>query len=83
MAFSFTRSINAGNKLREFHFSQVNDARYYVDVTDDRDARVRFTVYKNAKDEWKVAAQLMPIWIHNAEEDLAIAIRELNSAGVK
>jgi hypothetical protein len=33
-------------------------------------------MYKNADGAWKTSAQLLPLWIHNAEESLAEAIEE-------
>jgi hypothetical protein len=81
MSTYFSKVIKAGDKLREFNFRQtyINDnSRYTVDVTDDKGARIIFSIYKNADAEWVVAAQLMPIWVHNAEADLATAIEENN-----
>jgi len=81
MSTYFSKLIKAGDKLREFNFRQasINDnSRYTVDVPDDKGNRIIFSIYKNAGDEWKIAAQLMPIWVHNAEADLAIAIEENN-----
>jgi hypothetical protein len=79
MSTYFSKVIKAGDKLREFNFRQTNlndDSRYTVDVPDDKGKRILFSIYKNADAEWKVAAQLMPIWVHNAESDLASAIQE-------
>jgi hypothetical protein len=33
-------------------------------------------MYKNAEGEWKTAAQLLPLWVHEAETLLAEAIEE-------
>ena len=81
MSTYFSKVIKAGDKLREFNFRQTNlndDSRYTVDVPNDKGTRITFSVYRNADGEWKVAAQLMPIWVHDAETDLAIAIVENN-----
>ena len=81
MSTYFSKLIKAGDKLREFNFRQtyLNDnSRYTVDVPDDKGNRIMFSIYRNADAEWKVAAQLMPIWVHNAEVELAIAIEENN-----
>jgi hypothetical protein len=81
MSTYFSKVIKAGDKLREFNFRQtyLNDnSRYSIDVPDDKGHRIMFSIYKNADGEWKVAAQLMPIWVHNAELDLAKAIEENN-----
>jgi hypothetical protein len=83
MSTYFSKLIKAGDKLREFNFRQtyLNDnSRYSVDVPDDKGNRIMFSIYKNADAEWKVAAQLMPIWVHNAEPDLAVAIEENNES---
>jgi len=81
MSTYFSKLIKAGDRLREFNFRQtyLNDAsRYSIDVPDDKGNRILFSIYKNANGEWKVAAQLMPMWVHNAEPDLAEAIEENN-----
>lgn len=79
MSTYFSKLIKAGDKLREFNFRQTNlndSSRYTVDVPDDKGSRIMFTIYRNADAEWKVAAQLMPLWVHNAEHELAAAIEE-------
>ena len=79
MSTYFSKVIKAGDRLREFNFRQTNindDTRYSVDVPDDKGTRIQFSIYKNADAEWKIAAQLMPMWVHNAENDLAQAIEE-------
>lgn len=81
MSTYFSKLIKAGDRLREFNFRQASindDSRYTVDVPDDKGNRIIFSIYKNAEAEWKIAAQLMPIWVHNAEADLATAIEENN-----
>lgn len=79
MSTYFSKLIKAGDRVREFNFrrASLNDtSRYAVDVPDDKGNRILFSMYKNADNEWKVAAQLMPMWVHNAETDLANAIEE-------
>jgi hypothetical protein len=79
MSTYFSKVIKAGERLREFNFRQVSsgdDARYSVDVPDDKGNRVIFSMYKNADATWKTAAQILPIWIHDTEEALAHAIEE-------
>lgn len=81
MSTYFSKLIKAGDKIREFNFRQTylnDDSRYSVDVPDDKGNRILFSIYKNSDAQWKVAAQLMPMWVHNAEQDLAIAIEENN-----
>lgn len=85
MSTYFSKVIKAGDKLREFNFRQTylnDDSRYTVDVPDDKGKRILFSIYKNADAEWKVAAQLMPIWVHNAESELAFAIQENNEKDI-
>jgi hypothetical protein len=79
MSTYFSKVIKAGDRLREFNFRQTNlndESRYTVDVPDDKGNRISFSIYKNAEGEWRVAAQLMPMWVHNAEQELASAIEE-------
>jgi hypothetical protein len=85
MSTYFSKVIKAGDKLREFNFRQASlndESRYTVDVPDDKGNRIMFTIYKNADAQWKVAAQLMPMWVHNAEQELATAIEENNKTEV-
>ena len=79
MSTYFSKVIKAGERLREFNFRQTNandEARYSVDVPDDKGNRVMFSMYKNAEGQWKTAAQLLPLWVHEAETLLADAIEE-------
>lgn len=85
MSTYFSKLIKAGDKLREFNFRQTylnDDSRYTVDVPDDKGNRIMFSIYRNADTEWKIAAQLMPLWVHNAEAELAIAIKENNESKI-
>jgi hypothetical protein len=85
MSTYFSKLIKAGDRIREFNFRQTNlndNSRYSVDVPDDKGNRIMFSIYKNADHEWKVAAQLMPIWVHDAEFDLGKAIQENESTEV-
>lgn len=79
MSTYFSKVIKAGLRQREFNFRQIStdDAgRYSVDVPDDKGQRIVFSMYKNADGEWKTAAQVLPLWIHDAEPALANAIEE-------
>jgi hypothetical protein len=79
MSTYFSKVIKVDGKLREFNFRQthLNDhGCYTIDVLNDKGNRIIFTIYKNADTKWKVAAQLMPMWVHNAESELAQAIEE-------
>ena len=77
MSTYFSKVLKAGERLREFNFklaSANDDTRYSVDVPDDKGNRIMFSMYKNADNEWKIAAQLMPLWVHESEEMLSEAI---------
>jgi hypothetical protein len=79
MSSYFSKLIKAGGQLREFNFKQASlndDSRYIVDVPDDKGGRITFSVYKNANGEWQIAAQLMPLWIHESTIELGQAIDE-------
>jgi hypothetical protein len=79
MSTYFSKVIKAGDRLREFNFRQasMNDSsRYTVDVPDDKGGRIIFSLYKDADSDWKIAAQLMPMWVHEAEAELSNAIEE-------
>jgi hypothetical protein len=79
MSTYFSKVIKAGERQREFNFRQTSandESRYSVDVPDDKGNRVMFSMYKNADGHWKTAAQLLPMWIHDAENSLADAIEE-------
>ena len=81
MSTYFSKLIKAGDKLREFNFRQTylsDNSRYSVDVPDDKGSRIMFSVYRTADGEWKIAANLMPLWVHDAENELAAAIEENN-----
>ncbi len=73
----FTKIIKTGERQREFNFRRLSDdVSYSVDVPDDKGNRVVFNMYKNAHGQWKTAAKMVPIWIHNAETELGLAIEE-------
>ena len=79
MSTYFSKVIKAGERQREFNFRQLSngaDTRYSVDVPDDKGNRIMFSMYKNADGQWKTAAQLLPMWIHDTELALAEAIEE-------
>jgi len=79
MSTYFSKVIKAGERQREFNFRQTSNndtSRYSIDVPDDKGNRVMFSMYKNQDGQWKTAAQLLPLWIHDAETILAEAIEE-------
>ena len=79
MSTYFSKVIKAGDRQREFNFRQTSnndESRYSIDVPDDKGNRVMFSMYKNSEGQWKTTAQLLPLWIHDAELFLADAIEE-------
>jgi hypothetical protein len=79
MSSYFSKLIKAGGQIREFNFklaSLNDDSRYIVDVPDDKGGRIMFSIYKNSDQQWHIAAQLMPLWIHETENVLGEAIEE-------
>ena len=79
MSTYFSKIIKAGERLREFNFRQIFntvDAKYSVDVPDDKGNRIIFSMYKNANGQWKTSEQVLPTWIHDVEMALANAIEE-------
>ena len=79
MSTYFSKIIKAGDRLREFNFRQTNlndDTRFTVDVPDHKGNRIMFGIFKNDQTGWKLAPQLMPDWVQEAEQDLASAIEE-------
>ena len=82
MSMYFTKIIKTGERQREFNFRRLSEAAdhsYSVDVPDDKGNRVVFNMYRNAQGQWKTAAKMVPIWIHNAEVELGQAIEENKS----
>ena len=79
MSTYFSKLIKAGGQLREFNFklaSLNDDSRYIIDVPDDKGGRISFSIYRNADGNWRISAQLMPMWIHESETTLGEAIEE-------
>lgn len=79
MSTYFSKVIKAGERQREFNFRQTtsaDDARYSVDVPDDKGNRLMFSMYKNTEEGWKTSAQLLPPWVHDVELALGEAIEE-------
>ena len=79
MSTYFSKVIKAGERLREFNFRQTtsaDEAKYSVDVPDDKGNRLMFVMCKTAEGEWKTSAQLLPVWVHDVEIALGDAIEE-------
>ena len=61
----FTKLIKAEGRLREFNFrrsSPNGEMIFSIDVTDDRNNRITFSMQKE-NDSWKIPPQLLPDWI--------------------
>jgi hypothetical protein len=83
MSTYFSKIIKTEDRNREFNFRQLangTDVRYSIDVPDEKGNRITFSMYRNAEGNWKTSAQILPIWIHNAETALGIAIEEFRNA---
>jgi hypothetical protein len=79
MNIYFSKVIKAGERQREFNFRKLpgdDQTGYHVDVNDDKGNRLLFSIYKNVDGNWKTTAQRLPLWVHNSEELLGIAIEE-------
>jgi len=83
MSTYFSKIIKAGDRLREFNFRQssLNDSsRFTIDVPDPKGNRIMFAIIKNENAGWKLSEQLIPDWVHEAEQELAAAIEEHQEA---
>jgi hypothetical protein len=83
MNISFSKIIKLGDKQREFNFRKLPgdiNHSYHVDTTDAQGKRLVFSMYKDAYEHWKTSAQILPLWIHDAEEILGSIIEEESKA---
>lgn len=73
----FTKLIKAPAQLKEFNFRKLPGAEelFHVDVNDDRGNRIMFNM-KLENGEWKIANNIVPKWISDAEGKLRAAIEE-------
>ena len=73
----FTKLIKAPTHLKEFNFRKVpgGDELFHVDVNDDRGNRIIFNM-KQENGEWKIADNIVPKWISDAEPKLKDAIEQ-------
>jgi len=87
MSTYFSKIIKAGDRLREFNFklsSVYDSSKYTVDVPDDKGERVVFSMSKESEQDWRISAQPVPQWVHEAEPSLADAIQlHRESEGMK
>ena len=74
----FSLLVKAGGRLREFNFRKLRnteeEALFTVNVCDEKDDRVFFTMTKNEKD-WAIPQQL-PAWLSQSQKDLKKALEE-------
>lgn len=83
MSIHFSKIIKAGDRNREFNFNRTarTAVQYSVNVPDERGNRIIFTMLQE-EGVWKIAPDVLPAWIMNAEEELGRAIDEENKAEV-
>lgn len=77
----FSKTINTGNANREFEFERVfyaSELYYHVRFinTDQGNKKEQFRLRKDEDGQWKIAAQALPIWVHNKELDFNDIIEE-------
>jgi hypothetical protein len=73
----FTKLIKAPGHLKEFNFRKLPGASelFHVDVNDDRGNRIMFNM-KLEDGQWKIADNIVPKWVTDAEQKLHSAIEE-------
>jgi len=74
----FTKLIKANGRLKEFNFRKLNDHKegmFTVDVVDERDSRVFFSIQK-IDNTWKIIQQPLPQWILENEQIFHDVIEE-------
>ena len=79
MSIYFSKIIKAGDRQREFNFTQVTnnpDSGYAVDVPDDRGDRIYFHLFRNEEGQWSTSAQGLPNWVYTATPAFSAAIEE-------
>ena len=83
MSTYFSKIIKAGQRQREFNFRRLSagpEARYHVDVNDDKGNRLIFNLIKDAGGQWKTTGTDLPEWVYVVESDLGSSIEEHLSA---
>ncbi|WP_132052563.1 hypothetical protein [Pseudocnuella soli] len=83
MSTYFSKIIKAGQRQREFNFRRLSagpEARYHVDVNDDKGNRLIFNLIKDAGGQWKTTGTDLPEWVYGVESDLGSSIEEHLSA---
>jgi hypothetical protein len=77
MSIYFSKIIKAGDRQREFNFTQVTnnpDSGYSVDVPDDRGERIYFHLFRGDNGQWTTPAEGLPQWIYGATPAFSAAI---------
>ena len=79
MSIAFSKIVKAGNKLREFNFTQASyglDMSFDIDVVANNEERITFRMVKNTDEQWVLLSHNLPEWLENAQPQLADAINE-------
>ncbi len=73
----FTKLIKGPMHLKEFNFRKLpgETELFHVDVNDDRGNRIMFNM-KLEDGQWKIADNIVPKWVSDAEQKLHTAIEE-------
>jgi len=78
MNIAFSRILKIGERKFEFNFRKrpAPFPHYHVDVTDERGARIAFTMTKTQDHEWSSEGTAVPLWVVASEASLGKAIEE-------
>ena len=79
MSIYFSKIIKAGDRQREFNFTQVTnnpDSGYSVDVPDDRGERIYFHLFRDSNGQWTTPSEGLPHWVYGATPAFSAAIEE-------
>lgn len=82
MSIYFSKIIKAGDRQREFNFTQVTnnpDSGYAVDVPDDRGDRIYFHLFRGDNGQWTTPVEGLPAWVYGATAAFSAAIEEHKS----
>lgn len=74
MGNSFGQTFATLDGEKEFTFLKVNKLKYAVSIIDD--GRIRFNMYKDKNDQWKIDSKKLPGWVLQLEIDFNDAIDE-------
>jgi hypothetical protein len=79
MSVAFSRIIKAGNRQREFNFTQAysgSDRNFVIDVVTDAGERISFRMDQTHDGQWVTLSPYAPPWIQEVTSVLAEAITE-------